>query len=114
SPAASCASCPSPNSRSRHFCAVSVAGLWRRAGTQEGYHLALLVVSTGARSAERRDLLSTTSGLSWKKGLSARPFGPWSRRRRRPCAIVLPLPGAVPEATPPPSVPASFGPLFAS
>src|SRR6185503_10046218 len=41
------------------FRVASVAGLWRRAGTQEGYHLALLVVSTGARSAERRDLLST-------------------------------------------------------
>jgi hypothetical protein len=43
---------------------------------------AISVVSTGARSAERRDLLSTISGLSWREGLSARPFGPWSRRRR--------------------------------
>ena len=44
-------------------------------------HMAISVVSTGARSAERRDLLSTISGLSWKEGLSARPFGPWLRRR---------------------------------
>src|SRR6185312_555890 len=29
-------------------------------------------VSTGARSAERRDLFSTTSGLSWREGLSTR------------------------------------------
>src|SRR5580704_18025264 len=28
-----------------------------------------------------RDLLSTISGLSRREGLSARPFGPWSRRR---------------------------------
>ena len=47
------------------------------------------VVSTGARSAEWRDLLSATSGLSLRRGLSARPGacpeairgGPWSRRR---------------------------------
>src|SRR5580704_5779204 len=42
----------------------------------------LSVVSTGARSAERRDLLSTISSQSWTEGLSARPFGPWSRRRK--------------------------------
>src|SRR6266851_9906091 len=45
------------------------------------------VVSTGARSAERRDLLSTISGLSWREGLSARPSGPRSRRRKSPRAI---------------------------
>ncbi len=51
-----------------------------------------LVVSTragssprsGARSAERRDLVSTCSGVSWREGLSARPFGPRSRRRKGP------------------------------
>src|SRR5580700_5066652 len=45
------------------------------------------VVSTGARSAERRDLLSTISGLSWREGLSARPSGPRSRRR----GVAMPL-----------------------
>jgi membrane fusion protein, multidrug efflux system len=40
------------------------------------------VVSTGARSAERRDLASTISSQSGTEGLSARPFGPWSRRRK--------------------------------
>src|SRR5229473_7564396 len=44
-------------------------------------HMAISVVSTGARSAERRDLLSTISGLSWREGLSARACGPRSRRR---------------------------------
>src|SRR6266849_10993048 len=44
-------------------------------------HVAISVVSTGARSAERRDLLSTISGLSWREGLSARACGPRSRRR---------------------------------
>src|SRR5882672_6854300 len=39
------------------------------------------VVSTGARSAERRDLFSTIGRLSLRKGLSARPCGPRSRRR---------------------------------
>ena len=39
------------------------------------------VVSTEARSAERRDLVSTISGLSWRQGLSARACGPRSRRR---------------------------------
>src|SRR5688572_16377080 len=53
-------------------------------------HVALLVVSTGARSAERRDLVSTSTGLSWMEGLSTRPFGPWSRRRKGPHAIALP------------------------
>src|SRR5258708_10061007 len=33
------------------------------------------------RSAKRRDLLSTTSGLSLREGLSTRPCGPRSRRR---------------------------------
>ena len=35
-------------------------------------HMPFPVVSTGARSAERRDLFSTTSGLSLKKDLAAR------------------------------------------
>ena len=54
-----------------------------------GYRLWQSVVSTGAPldfargklHAERRDLLSPISGLSEREGLSARPFGPWSRRR---------------------------------
>src|SRR5580704_10933070 len=53
-------------------------------------HIVTSVVSTGARSAERRDLASTISGLSWRQGLSARDGacpersrgGPRSRRRR--------------------------------
>src|ERR1700733_14738145 len=44
--------------------------------------MAISVVSTGARSAERRDLFSTISGLSWRGGPSTRPFGPWSGRRK--------------------------------
>ncbi len=52
---------------------LSLAGLSR---------MAISVVSTGARSAKRRDLLSAISGLSWREGLSTRPFGPWSRRRQ--------------------------------
>ena len=52
-------------------------------------HIRRPVVSTeapldfarGRLRAERRDLLSTISGLLWREGLSARPFGPWSRRR---------------------------------
>src|SRR5258708_22111992 len=40
------------------------------------------VVSTGARSAERRDLVSTIGGLLLREGPSARPFGPWSGRRK--------------------------------
>ncbi len=47
------------------------------------------VVSTGARSAERRDLLSPISCLSWREGLSARACGPRSRRREVPRAIRL-------------------------
>src|SRR6266702_4672578 len=39
------------------------------------------VVSTGARSAERRDLVSTISRFSWREGLSARACGPRSRRQ---------------------------------
>ena len=44
-------------------------------------HMATPVVSTGARSAERRDLLSTISGLSLREGLSTRAVGRRSRRR---------------------------------
>jgi hypothetical protein len=35
-------------------------------------HMSIFVVSTGARSAERRDLLSPISCLSWREGLSTR------------------------------------------
>src|SRR5216683_1252183 len=34
-------------------------------------HIALSIVSTEGRRPERRDLLSTTSRLSWREGLSA-------------------------------------------
>ncbi len=52
-------------------------------------HVMISVVSTegpldfarGKLRPERRDLLSTKCGLLWREGLSARPFGPWSRRR---------------------------------
>src|SRR5260370_33955848 len=49
------------------------------------------VVSTGARSAEWRDLLSTTSRLSLREGLSTRACGPRSRRRGVKTATALPL-----------------------
>src|SRR5262249_46806475 len=48
------------------------------------------VVSTEGRRPERRDLLSAISGLSSREGLSARPSGPWSRRRcRMPSATAI-------------------------
>src|SRR4029077_447611 len=37
-------------------------------------------------------------GLSWREGLSARPFGPWSRRRQIAYAIALRVTGEA-EAT---------------
>src|SRR5258708_27221316 len=40
------------------------------------------VVSTEARRAERRDLLSTIGRLSWREGLSAPRFALRSRRRK--------------------------------
>ena len=56
-------------------------------------HVEISVVSTGARSAERRDLLSTISGFLWREGLSARAFGSRSRRREQPYAKALLLVG---------------------
>src|SRR6266852_1719866 len=47
------------------------------------------VVSTKARRAARRDLLSTISRLSLREGLSAPRFALRSRRRKSPRAIVL-------------------------
>jgi hypothetical protein len=49
------------------------------------------VVSTKARRAARRDLLSSISCLSLKQGLSARACGPRSRRRELAHAIALPV-----------------------
>jgi hypothetical protein len=49
----------------------------------------LPVVSTEARRAERRDLLSTISCLSWREGLSAPRFALRSRRRKSSQAIAL-------------------------
>src|SRR6266851_1249351 len=59
-------------------------------GAGQGYRMwRIPVVSTGAPldfargklHAERRDLVSMISGLSWREGPSTRPFGPWSGRR---------------------------------
>src|SRR5258708_34743725 len=47
------------------------------------------VVSTKARRAARRDLLSTISRLSLREGLSAPRFALRSRRRKLPYAIAL-------------------------
>ena len=52
--------------------------------------IATPVVSTEARRAERRDLLSTISRLLWKEGLSAPRFALRSRRRKLPYAIAPP------------------------
>src|SRR5580704_5003355 len=43
-----------------------------------------------------RDLLSTIGGLLSREGPSARPFGPWSGRRKSPYAIALRCPGLKP------------------
>src|SRR5712671_5476870 len=49
---------------------------------EQGYRiLRLPVVSTEGRRPERRDLFSTISRLSWRKGLSAPRFALRSRRR---------------------------------
>src|SRR5713101_3276492 len=56
----------------------------RNSRTPRPDRIAISVVSTGARSAERRDLVSTISGLSWRQGLSAWACGPRSRRRKSP------------------------------
>src|SRR5216683_3708824 len=40
-------------------------------------------IPRGKLRAERRDLVSTIGGLLLREVLSARPFGPWSRRRNR-------------------------------
>src|SRR5712692_99895 len=50
-------------------------------------HIALSVVSTEGRRPERRDLLSTTSRLSWREGLSAPRCALRSSRRKWPYAI---------------------------
>ncbi len=50
------------------------------------------VVSTEARSAERRDLLSTIGHLSWREGLSARACGPRSRRRESSALAIFVAP----------------------
>jgi len=63
-------------------------------------HMKDSVVSTGARSAERRDLFSTIGRLSLRKGLSARPCGPRSRRRGvATCDSPARLTGEVPRYT---------------
>src|SRR5260370_18770570 len=49
------------------------------------------VVSTKARRAARRDLLSTISSISSREGLSAGACGTRSRRRKSSHAIALPL-----------------------
>src|ERR1700738_4197037 len=49
------------------------------------------VVSTEARRAERRDLLSTIGRLSWREGLSAPRFA--LRSRRRGVALCARAPG---------------------
>src|SRR5258708_9802836 len=71
----------------RHSSSSSMGSKLRVTGAPS--HRALSVVSTGARSAERRDLLSTIGHLLWREGLSARAGvypersrgGPRSRRR---------------------------------
>src|SRR5216684_3408978 len=71
----------------RHSSSSSMGSKLRVTGAPS--HRALSVVSTGARSAERRDLLSTIGHLLWREGLSARDGvypersrgGPRSRRR---------------------------------
>src|SRR6266851_5928689 len=45
-------------------------------------HVGISVVSTEARRAERRDLLSKIGRLSWREGLSAPRFALRSRRRK--------------------------------
>ena len=73
-------------------------------------HITNSVVSTGApprrplggNSAEWRDLLSTIGRLSLREGLSARPCGPRSRRRRTSYAMTR-----SPTATTPPPPPAN-------
>ena len=55
-------------------------------------HMRFAVVSTKARRAARRDLLSTIGRLSLREGLSAPRFALRSRRRKRLCGLPPPCP----------------------
>ena len=61
------------------FCQAAPSSPVIRAGLS---HVAISVVSTEARRAERRDLFSTIGRLSWREGLSASRFALRSRRRK--------------------------------